>query len=618
MKKTLNIKQISNMKNLVAAYQLVKSKGGQSVVAERLPTALHDKQREELLQKLQKQINTGVYNITPVKRGIKLLPCNVKKKLDNRTPKESIESTVSIPLKGTILRDKILQQAIKLGIEPLFESTFLDCSHGFRPGKNTRTAVRYIDAKFQSCHYIIEAGFSKEFGSMQHDKLIEILEEQITCPKLLDLIRSELKAGYFEFGKLHENFADGTLPGSILSPLLCNIFLHKLDMYMEEIKIQHNVGIKRAKNKQYEKLANAIKYMRSKGQNKSHASKFKSLIKQLLSVPSLRHDSSYVRIQYIRYADDFIIGVEGSYTLATTIKHKVEDWLKHTLKLKMEPTKTCITKYSKTPVKFLGYTIMAPKIKGIQKLHEVIKIERRTITRRRKLRIRFFMDYTLVLNELKANGFIRMRTRHDKHKLKAYRGTFRGNLVNLDHGDIVRYYSSLIRGLYNYYNFVSNMRNLARICWLLTESCCLTLARKFKLKTMAATYRKFGKDLGYDVVEKKGNIIGIFNPATFKKQNIMEITHIDNEPLKGLNKVWNGKFTKSSLFKTCIICGKANDIRMHHVRTVKNLRTPNSKLDFFTRQMAPIKRKQIPLCQLCLKTKLVRQRSSHTSTQRRI
>jgi group II intron reverse transcriptase/maturase len=574
------MKTISNIKNLISAYELIKSKPGNMTWGTTDETL--DGVSLATLTKIQSKLKAGTFRFPPARR------------IQIPKPGKSKETR---PLTIASPRDKIVQKAIQLAVEPLFEESFLDCSHGFRPNKGTRTAMAYIDSKFQSCRYIIEADFSKAFDSIQHKKLVEILKEKITCTKTLSLIHSGLKAGYVEFGKLHENLSVGTPQGSILSPLLCNIYLHKLDLYMEEIKQQYNCGIKHRKNKEYESLSNAAQYRRAKGRKTSEPAKYKALVKKLVSTPSMKYDDKYVRIQYIRYADDFIIGVEGSYQIAKKILDQVESWINDELKLKLNPEKTGISKYSEKSVNFLGYTLRAPHTGGDKPL-ESLKTGGRTITRRRKLRIRIHMDYPKVLNKLSTKGFIKTRIKHDEHERIIYRGTFRGNLINLDHADILRYYNSVIRGLYNYYNFVGNMKNLARVCWLIEESCCLTLARKFKLKTMAATYRKFGKGFGCLVTQKNGKQkkITLWSPTNFKKQSIQSGDNPNAEPLKGLDAVWNAKFTKSSLHKECIICGKTDDVEMHHIRKIRDLKRPTSKLDFFSRQMAAINRKQIPLC----------------------
>lgn len=533
----LTMKEISNIKNLVTAYELIKTNPG-NMTAGVSPDTL-DGVSLRTLQNIQTRLRAGTYRFPPARRI--------------QIPKPG--KTETRPLTIASPRDKIVQKAVMLVIEPLFEKAFYDCSHGFRPGKGTRTAIRYVEAKFQSCHYIIEADFSKAFDSIQHEKLMITLKEKIDCPKTLSLIRSGLKAGYLEFGKIHENLAVGTPQGSILSPLLCNIYLHKLDKYMEDIKAEHNVGTKRRRTKIYESLRYAAKHMRLKGRNITEPARYKALIKRLISEPSMIHDESYTRVQYVRYADDFIIGIEGSYKTSQTVLQKVESWIDTELKLKLNPSKTGIVKYSVSPIKFLGYTLMAAHLKGSKKPLERLKIGNRIITKTMKIRIRINMDYNKVLEKLKSSGFIKMRTNHGKHTEQKYRGAFKGNLINLEHADILRYYNSVIRGIYNYYDFVGNMSNLAHICWLLTESCCLTLARKCKLKTMAATYRKFGADLGCDVSLKSGSRrLSIFKPTDFKRKKIMGKTNPNSEPLKNLDKVWNAKFTKSNLFKACIIC----------------------------------------------------------------
>lgn len=197
------------------------------------------------------------------------------------------------------------------------------------------------------------------------------------------------------------------------------------------------------------------------GYHDTKPSENKIMLKQLMGLPSISQDDSYTRVHYVRYADDFIIGVEGSASMTKEILRKVELFVEKDLSLKFNPDKTGITKYSDKPVKFLGYNIMAPHMTGISKPLENIKVEGgRTVTRRKKIRIRFQMDLNRVLKKLEARKIIRKRTSHRYHNKLVYRGRFRGNLVNMDHADILRYYNSVIRGIHNYYDFVGNRGKL--------------------------------------------------------------------------------------------------------------------------------------------------------------
>jgi hypothetical protein len=222
------------------------------------------------------------------------------------------------------------------------------------------------------------------------------------------------------------------------------------------------------------------------------------------------------------------------------------------------------------------------------------------------------MNYGKVISRMMVSGLIRKRVQQRGTPRLTWRGTFRGNLVNLDHADILRYYSSIIRGIYNYYCFVNNMSLVARVVWLITESCAQTLARKYKMKSLKKVFHKFGKDLGINVVDSKGNNrrVSLYTPVDYKRKSIVSAPlplsvakgcgqgSGGRDPLVDLRKVWNMKLTKSNIFKACTICGSDQNVEMHHVRKIRELRNPKlAKLDFFTRQMAAINRKQIPLCQ---------------------
>jgi hypothetical protein len=187
------------------------------------------------------------------------------------------------------------------------------------------------------------------------------------------------------------------------------------------------------------------------------------LIKALISTPSVAHKDSFTRIHYVRYADDFVIGVEGSHSTAIKILDEAGSFIRNKLSLELNYSKTGITNYSITPVKFIGYLIYSSSIKGTEKSYESLKVGDRLVTRRKKIRIKVNMDYNKVLKRLQTNGFIKRITDHSNHNKKIYHGTFKGNFINLEHADIIRYYSSIMRGLYNYYNFVRNMLQLGHV-----------------------------------------------------------------------------------------------------------------------------------------------------------
>lgn len=238
----INIKAISNLKNLVAAYELIKSNPGNMTKGANEITL--DGINLEYFSNVQSKLKAGKYEFNPARR------IQIPKPGKNETRPLTIASP----------REKIVQKAILLIMERLYEDKFLDTSHGFRPARGTHTAMKQLEATFQSAQYLIEADFSKAFDSIQHEALMGIIREEVKCEKTLGLIKSGLKAGYFELGELHDNLAIGTPQGSILSPLLCNIFLHKLDEYIEELKKEYHKGEKRLRSKENMKFQNKVKY----------------------------------------------------------------------------------------------------------------------------------------------------------------------------------------------------------------------------------------------------------------------------------------------------------------------------------------------------------------------
>ena len=240
--KDINIKAISNYKNLVSAYELIKSNPGNMTEGAKKETL--DGMNQKYLERVQSELRAGTYKFNPARR------IQIPKPGKNETRPLTIASP----------REKVVQKAILLIMERVYEGKFLESSHGFRPARGTHTAMKQLESSFQSVRYIIEADFSKAFDSIQHDALMDIIKEEIKCNKTLKLIESGLKAGYFEFGELHDNLTTGTPQGSILSPLLCNIFLHKLDIFVEELKKEYQKGTKRQRSVENVRLQNKAKY----------------------------------------------------------------------------------------------------------------------------------------------------------------------------------------------------------------------------------------------------------------------------------------------------------------------------------------------------------------------
>jgi group II intron reverse transcriptase/maturase len=443
---TPDMKSIASTTNLIAAYELIKSKPGNMTAG--VDKSTMDGINMIYIEKIQKLLKNGKFQFPPARRV----------QIPKPGKKETRPLTIASP------RDKIVQKAIQLVLNQIYEPKFLDSSHGFRPNRGTHTAIKQLDAKFQSVKYVIEADFSKAFDSISHEKLMEIIREDIKCHKTLKVIYSGLKAGFIEKNKLTENLTLGTPQGSILSPLLCNIYFNKLDVFMEELKKRFDTGMKRPANKDYTKIQNRVKYMRRKGLHLSEEFEYKRLVKELMKIPSLAHNDSFKRVHYIRYADDFVVGIEGSHQTACTIMEELKQFLTN-MGLTLNEAKTRMTKFSSTPIEFLGYKIMSSYIDGMEKPIENIREPNsgRIITRRKKTRIKIYMDYDKVIKRLETRGLIRKRTAPMSNDRIIFRGTFQGNLIQLDHADILRYFNSVIRGIYNYYNFTNNMSQLAHV-----------------------------------------------------------------------------------------------------------------------------------------------------------
>jgi group II intron reverse transcriptase/maturase len=364
---------------------------------------------------------------------------------------------VYIPKKNGKLRplglpswsDKLVGEVVRLLLVAYYEPMFSDHSHGFRKGRGCHTALRKVQETWTGTVWFIEGDISDCFGSTDHEILLGILGEKIRDNRFLRLIRNMLKAGYMEDWQYHDTLS-GTPQGGVLSPLLSNIYLHKLDEFVErELIRQHTRGNSRKVNREYSRLARRRQDARRRGDRAGA----RELAQQMRTVPyGDPMDPGYRRLKYIRYADDHILGFIGPKVEAEQIKAELAAFLRETLALGLNQSKTLITHARTRAARFLGYEITVQHC-----------------------------DTKLTNGCRSANGGIALRVPLDviRAKCAPYRRRgkpwHRPQLQNLPDYDIVRIYGAEYRGIVNYYRLAQDIWRLGVLRWNAETSLLKTL-----------------------------------------------------------------------------------------------------------------------------------------------
>lgn len=353
--------------------------------------------------------------------------------------------------------------------------------------------------------------------------------------------------------------------------MLSNIVLDLLDSKVELLTQEFNKGKRKRQNPEYTKLIRTRK--RS------------NMIKRLSIPMFIAKDENFKRLCYVRYADDFLIGVHGSKEDCTLIRSKLSKFLADDLNLNLNLDKTKITHSQNESAKFLGHRI---HITPIDK-RPVRKMTKKGQTYLSRVMTRPQIDAPIkeVVEALQKRGFAR----------KGGKPTRCGRMVYLPEYDIVSQYKQVERGILNYYGNASNRTKFsARINYILKYSCALTLCSKLRLRTLKKTYKKFGKNLKVKKYGDSDMWVDYPNFAANKvKRKVIDANFV-RDPQDLINSLTNRTVRgRKDLESVCSVCGSTENIHIHHIKALRKNRSKSPLLFLMQR----INRKQVPVCQKC-------------------
>lgn len=499
------------------------------------------------------------------------------------------------PLGIPAFDDKLVQEVVRMILEAIYEKNFEISSHGFRPKKSCHTALAQIQKSFNGAKWFIEGDIKGFFDNINHDVMINILRERITDERFIRLIRKFLNAGYIEDWKFQNTYS-GTPQGGIVSPILANIYLDKLDKYMKEYIQRFDKGKGRKANDERvpfeygKRLAvQKLKVVEDKEEKRIIVRQIKAFDKGRASIScGDEMDSDFRRLKYVRYADDFLCGIIGSKEDSIRIKEDIRNFLSDKLKLDLSDEKTLITHTEKS-AKFLGYEIYVRK-SNLTKRNKSGKLVRAF---NKKVYLKLTQD--VMKKKLLEYGVLEIKTHNGKEQWKP---KSRVQLINNDDLEILDRYNSEIRGIYNYYAIANNCSELNAFKYIMEYSMYKTFACKYRT-TVVKIAKGYKKDKIFTVYFKdnKGKTkFRKFYDEGFKRKKTNYEAFIDIIP-----RVYH--MTTTSLIdrlkaNKCELCGKEGvRLDMHHVRKLKNLEGK----DDWEKHMIARKRKTIALCRSCHK-----------------
>jgi group II intron reverse transcriptase/maturase len=577
MSTKINYEKIISIAQLTLALDKTKTNASPGLDRETKKNFTEDK-----IKTLHKELKSQKYQPKPVKR------------IEIQKP----NGAGIRPLGLASQRDKIVQASILLELEPILEKVFSEYSFGFRTGRNCHDALHRVKYNWQNVTWLISIDIQKYFDTINHEILIKELHKY--CDQAtVELIIKLIKCGYVNLKTniKMDRLEEGTSQGSLISPILSNLYLHAFDLFVENHLIKAwNFGEERRFVKAY--LSRKVLSIQDKLLLKEYPELKDAVLKVkhnrwvLEGKPSRDPgDVNFRRLYYVRYADDFLVGFCGTKAEAEGIKDELVSFLQVELNLSINLEKSRIYHSTDKNILFLGC---------------YIRYQPNKIVSDKSYNIEDGIPHlkSIAINNASLKAPIDRlleKAAERKYAVKKDNGNFRATsrraISGLPEKDIVNRYSSIIRGILEYYSFVNQRSDLWPVISLYRKSCALTLADKLNLRSAAQVFKKFGPFLSIKNITGK-EVTKLYYPESLKTKvdfkrgqaKLSEFSDIYGNELYGSYRQQSSKVKDKCEMEGC---ESSENLELHHLNPQKNI---PKKFSAFEKSIIAGQRKTITLC----------------------